>query len=162
IADAPDARPLARLLQEVDDALGRIERGTFGICDVCEGTVEAGRIASDPLLRTCLSCLTAAEQRALERDLDLAVHVQRALLPPQGVPVGLFANAPFPTTRLTLGIGDSLLLYTDGVTELIDVDGCEFGRDRLVASASRGERASVSDVVAACVAELERFRGDNQ
>ena len=289
IADAPDARPLARLLQEVDEALGRIERGTFGICDVCEGTVEAGRIASDPLLRTCLSCLTAAEQRALERDLDLAGHVQRTLLPPPAfqidgweggylyqaagsasgdyvdllpldsgelvfligdvsgkglaasllmthlhatvrslialrlpfdelmdranrifydsvcgnqyatllsgkagpggqielsnaghcppivlrgtsavalpptsVPVGLFANAPFPTTRLTLGIGDSLLLYTDGVTELLDVDGCEFGRDRLFALASRGERASVGDLVATWVAELERFRGDNQ
>ena len=30
IADAPDARPLARLLQEVDEALGRIERGLGG------------------------------------------------------------------------------------------------------------------------------------
>ena len=83
-------------------------------------------------------------------------------LPPTSVPVGLFANAPFPTTRLTLGVGDSLLLYTDGVTELLDATGCEFGRERLVASASRGTRASVGDVVATCVAELERFRGDNQ
>src|SRR5438552_18876271 len=83
IPAAPDAQSLSRLLEEVDAALGRIERGSFGVCDVCDGTVESDRLASDPLLRTCLSCLTAAEQHALERDLDLAGHVQRTLLPPQ-------------------------------------------------------------------------------
>src|SRR5438046_10408393 len=54
IAEAPDASSLARLLAEVDEALGRIERGAFGVCDVCHGVVEADRIAADPLLRTCL------------------------------------------------------------------------------------------------------------
>src|SRR5437762_139559 len=38
IAEAPDARALARLLEEVDAALGRLDRGTFGVCDVCDGT----------------------------------------------------------------------------------------------------------------------------
>src|SRR5207302_8414323 len=83
IADAPDGQRLARLLEEVDAALGRLDRGTFGVCDICEGTVETDRLAVDPLVRTCLDCLTAAEQRALERDLDLAGHVQRTLLPPE-------------------------------------------------------------------------------
>src|SRR5437588_3208178 len=65
ITGVPDARPFARLLDEVDAALARVERGTFGLCEVCHDTVEPERIAADPLVRACLSCLTAAEQRAL-------------------------------------------------------------------------------------------------
>ena len=273
----------------MDEALARVERDAFGICDVCREAVEADRIAADPLIRTCLSCLTAVEQRALERDLDLAGHVQRTLLPPQtfdidgweggykyrpagsasgdyvdllplesgellffigdvsgkgvaasllmthlhatlrslialqlpfqelmervnrifygsvggsqyatllcgkaspggvielsnaghcppivlrkgacvvlpptSVPVGLFANAPFPTVRLTLGVGESLVLYTDGVTEASDGSGREYGRDRLVAAAADGADLPVTEIVARCVADVDRFRGPNQ
>jgi sigma-B regulation protein RsbU (phosphoserine phosphatase) len=286
IPEAPDAQSLERLLAQVDAALGRIERGTFGVCEVCEGTVEPERLASDPLLHTCLTCLTSEEQRALERDLDLAAQVQRSLLPPTplrvdgweaayryqpaglasgdyidlvpldsgelvfligdvsgkgvaasllmshlhatvrslitmklpfeelmaranrifydsvcggqyatllcgratpgglvelanaghcppivvrgtsaftlpptSVPVGLFADPPFPTTRLTLGVGDALVLYTDGVTEMVDVGGREFGRDRLVTAASKADWGSVDGAVAGAVDDLHRFRG---
>jgi len=286
IPEAPEAQSLERLLQEVDAALGRIERGTFGVCDVCDGTVESDRLAADPLLHTCLSCLTAAEQHALERDLDLAGHVQRTLLPPAtltidgwdaayryrpaglasgdyidllpldsgelvfligdvsgkgvaasllmshlhatirsliamglpfaelmdranrifydsvcgdqyatllcgkaspggrvelsnaghcppivlrgttaftlpptSVPVGLFASPPFPTTTLTLGVNEMLLLHTDGVTEAVDTAGREFGRDRLVTAAARTNGASPAEIVAAAFDEVERFRG---
>ena len=83
ISEALDPQPLARLLAEVDATLDRIDRGKFGLCDVCHDPVEGERIHVDPLVRTCLECLSQAEQRALERDLDLAGHVQRTLLPPR-------------------------------------------------------------------------------
>jgi len=73
--------PFLELLQEVDSAIARIDEGTFGTCVVCEGTVETERLIADPLLRVCLDCLTSDEKRALERDLELASHVQRSLLP---------------------------------------------------------------------------------
>ena len=38
---------------------------------------------ADPLLTVCLECLSPAERRALERDLEAAARVQAALLPPR-------------------------------------------------------------------------------
>jgi sigma-B regulation protein RsbU (phosphoserine phosphatase) len=84
IGSQPD---LARLLQEVDDALGRIAAGTYGLCETCHDSIEADRLLADPLVRVCLDHLTAAEQRALERDLQLAANIQRALLPAADVAV---------------------------------------------------------------------------
>ena len=82
--------------------------------------------------------------------------------PPTSVPIGLFANAPFPTVRLTLGVGESLLLYTDGVTEAVDATGREYGRDRLVAAAGHGQRFGVKEMVSHCVGDVERYRAANR
>jgi sigma-B regulation protein RsbU (phosphoserine phosphatase) len=72
---------LDHLLAEVAAAIARVDDGTFGICDACHLPIEPDRLVTDPLIRFCLDHLTAAEQRALERDLDLAAQIQRGLLP---------------------------------------------------------------------------------
>jgi sigma-B regulation protein RsbU (phosphoserine phosphatase) len=74
---------LVELLRQVDSALERLDGGTWGKCAVCLGTVEPERQAADPLLTVCLECLSPAERRALERDLEAAARVQAALLPPR-------------------------------------------------------------------------------
>jgi sigma-B regulation protein RsbU (phosphoserine phosphatase) len=79
----PDAE-VARLINEVDAALRRMDLGTFGICETCADSIEPDRLLADPLLRFCLDHLTAREQRALEQDLELAARIQRGLLPPAG------------------------------------------------------------------------------
>ena len=81
LAISPDREYLIDLLQEVDAALDRVEAGTFGLCEVCHDPIESDRIAADPLVRFCLDHLTPPQQRALEQDLDLATHIQSALLP---------------------------------------------------------------------------------
>jgi phosphoserine phosphatase RsbU/P len=73
--------PFVELLEEVDSAVERMDAGTYGICEVCHDTVEKERLIADPLARLCLDHLTSDEQRALERDLELASQVQRGLLP---------------------------------------------------------------------------------
>jgi sigma-B regulation protein RsbU (phosphoserine phosphatase) len=73
---------LDQLLHELDAALERMEAGTFGICETCHDSIESDRLLLDPLTRNCLDHLSPAERRALERDLDLALEVQRGLLPP--------------------------------------------------------------------------------
>ncbi len=78
---APDPAPLVNLLQEVDDALDRMNQGTYGLCVICHDPVEEQRLLVDPLLRNCLDHLTAEQQRALEQDLELAWRLQRELLP---------------------------------------------------------------------------------
>src|SRR6201985_2993912 len=72
---------LSQLLTAVDDALRRIDQGTFGLCETCHESVEPERLLADPLVRFCLDHLTTTEQRALENDLSLAARIQRALLP---------------------------------------------------------------------------------
>ena len=72
---------IVSLLHEVDAALERMDKGTFGICETCHDPIENERLLVDPLCRNCLDHLSAKERRAFERDLDLAYEVQRGLLP---------------------------------------------------------------------------------
>jgi sigma-B regulation protein RsbU (phosphoserine phosphatase) len=84
LAQAPDPAlrsEVARLLREVDAALDRMERGTYGLCEVCHDPIEVDRLLSDPLVSVCLDHLSSGEQRALERDLELASRIQQGLLP---------------------------------------------------------------------------------
>jgi len=76
---------LAQLLREVDAALERVARGTYGICEECHEPIDKNRLLADPLIRYCLDHLTSAQRRALEQDLELAARIQRGLLPPQGL-----------------------------------------------------------------------------
>ena len=72
---------LSQLLEDVDQALHRIDTSSFGICERCQGTIENERLLGDPLVRVCLECLTPAQQRALEYDLQLAAQLQTGFLP---------------------------------------------------------------------------------
>jgi sigma-B regulation protein RsbU (phosphoserine phosphatase) len=48
-----------------------------------------------------------------------------------GVPLGLLAAAVYSAGTITLGPGDLLVLYTDGIVEAMDQNGEEYGLDRL-------------------------------
>src|ERR1700683_2262845 len=78
--EAP-AAPFLEILVEVNSALQRMDDGTYGICPTCNDTVEKERLLADPLVQFCLDHLTSGEQRALERDMELAAKIQRGLLP---------------------------------------------------------------------------------
>jgi len=274
---------LAQLLQAVDAALGRIDQGTFGICETCHDTIEAERLLSDPLVRFCLDHLTSAEQRALESDLSLAARIQHALLPKPdfapvgwdvryhyqpagmvsgdycdlfeteagmlfmlgdvsgkgvaasmlmshlratfrslaeaclpldrmvedanrifcestlagqfatlvvgraasdgsvefvsaghlpvlhlhqdgatpkdstGVPLGMFCGTRFPVHQLTLCHGDTLFLYTDGLTEARNAAGAEYGLHRIRTLAAQHNRLAPADLISKCLDDLFTF-----
>jgi len=88
IALAPHKAGLAGLLREVDSALERMDKGSYGLCEECHEPVEQDRLMADPLVRYCLDHLTGPERAALQRDLDLASAVQRNLLPQKGLRAG--------------------------------------------------------------------------
>ena len=74
-------RGLVDLMRRVDDAIGALEVGTWGLCAVCREPVSRERIGNDQLLAVCLECLAPEDRRALERDLEAAAKAQRAFLP---------------------------------------------------------------------------------
>jgi sigma-B regulation protein RsbU (phosphoserine phosphatase) len=79
---------LDHLISEIDAALERIEAGSFGICESCHDTIDADRLAHNPLIRFCLDHLNQAELEAHQQDLDLAMRIQSKLLPPKGFASG--------------------------------------------------------------------------
>lgn len=49
-------------LQEVDEALDRIENGTYGICEECGGPISLRRLEVRPVAKYCVPCLTKLEK----------------------------------------------------------------------------------------------------
>ena len=282
----PDAAAhLQSLLTEVDAALDRMSRGTFGLCDTCHDPIEPDRLLADPLARLCLDHLSPSQQARLERDLELAVRIQQSLLPPRplragawamayeyrpahlvsgdycdvlpgqagdwyfllgdvagkgvaasmlmtqlhamfralaplglslpqlvaransifcestlpthyatlvsvraqpdgalevcsaghlppvlvhdgraarieagGLPVGMFCGAEYTTTTVTMAEGDTLALYTDGLSETEDASGEEFGLDRIADNFAAHAGKPPDAIVSECLAAIDRFR----
>ncbi len=49
-------------LLEVDEALDRIENGTYGICEECGGPISLKRLEVRPVAKYCVPCLTRLEK----------------------------------------------------------------------------------------------------
>lgn len=60
-----------------------------------------------------------------------ADHKEEVLLHPTGPAIGLMEGFIVRTEQVQLKPGDTLVLYTDGVTEAASTDGIQFGLDRL-------------------------------
>jgi len=53
----------AALLEEVNEALERMEGGSYGVCLTCEKAISPKRLAALPRAARCLECQQAAENR---------------------------------------------------------------------------------------------------
>jgi DnaK suppressor protein len=51
-----------KLRNKIEDALARIEAGTFGICEVCEETIGFARLEARPVTTLCINCKSEQEQ----------------------------------------------------------------------------------------------------
>ena len=52
-----------KLLYELNDALKRIEEGTFGICDDCKSFITKIRLKAVPSARLCIKCQQKREKK---------------------------------------------------------------------------------------------------
>lgn len=278
------AADVTRLLSEVDAALARFGKGTYGICEECHDPIEPERLLADPLIRLCLGDVTQKELDAIQNDLQLAAEIQKALLPqpnlsgdfwhvdfayhPAGVvsgdyvdviqqngelyfilgdvsgkgmaasilmsnlhamfrvliplglelcdlmsranrifaestlanqyatlilgkinrngevemcnaghlppiivggeqsveldstglPLGMFSDSSFISSGVRLAPGETLLLFTDGVTEANAADGSEFGTERLRASINGSAHGHPTELLQTCVNAVAAFR----
>jgi DnaK suppressor protein len=48
----------------IDDALARVDDGTYGVCESCEGEIAPGRLEALPFTRLCVSCQAEREKEA--------------------------------------------------------------------------------------------------
>ena len=46
----------AKILQAIEEALGRIEKGTYGICRDCGEPIAEARLNAIPWTRVCIAC----------------------------------------------------------------------------------------------------------
>lgn len=80
-----DPAELDHLLRDVDEALAKVSKGTYGLCETCHEPIEPERLAFDPMIRYCIDHLSETEQHALERDIQLARQIQIGLLPKKDI-----------------------------------------------------------------------------
>ena len=43
-------------LNEIEDALKRIEKGTYGVCEMCDESITIGRLRAKPFAKFCTPC----------------------------------------------------------------------------------------------------------
>jgi serine phosphatase RsbU (regulator of sigma subunit) len=79
-----------------------------------------------------------------------------------GTVVGLFEEWDCGIEERTLASGDTLLLYTDGVTEASNDAGEEFGEQRLAETLLRNRALSAQAVMEKLVEEIRRFSSVEQ
>jgi sigma-B regulation protein RsbU (phosphoserine phosphatase) len=75
-----------------------------------------------------------------------------------GVPLGMFCNTSFRLHQLSLGVGESLFLYTDGLTESRNQIGEEYGLARVQGLANRQSSAHPKALIAGYLEDLSGFR----
>jgi serine phosphatase RsbU (regulator of sigma subunit)/predicted enzyme related to lactoylglutathione lyase len=71
--------------------------------------------------------------------------------------LGMFEEWNCCTQELPLFSGDTLALYTDGVTESFNALGEEFGEERLIESLQRHRQQPSEELVAAVVNDVQKF-----
>jgi phosphoserine phosphatase RsbU/P len=136
---------------------------------LCQIVERAGRIFCESTLPSQYATLVVGKAEVSGRvELCNAGHLPLLLntkgvvndLSATGLPLGMFCDEQYNTTVFETHPGDTILLYSDGLTEAQDETGDEFGVDRLKGLMQKNERLSAEDLVRACLSELSIFQFD--
>ncbi|MBN9021422.1 MAG: SpoIIE family protein phosphatase [Rhizobiales bacterium] len=77
-----------------------------------------------------------------------------------GVAMGVMPGLGYAENTIRLNPGDTIVLYTDGISEAMDRDGHEFTEGRLIGSLTEAHRESVEIVMSSVIDAVSRFVGD--
>jgi serine phosphatase RsbU (regulator of sigma subunit) len=91
--------------------------------------------------------------------LLLRTSRQASWLSPTAPAVGLLPGWSCSVGQVTLEPGDTLIIYSDGLTEAMDDEGECFGEERLLDLAERSASLPVDGLVAALIDDVQRFTG---
>lgn len=74
---------------------------------------------------------------------------------PRSPPLGVFEEASYPTQLRTLGPGEAVVVFSDGVSEAMDPQGTLLGVHAVAACLGAGEATAAADLVSGVVACVE-------
>ena len=57
-----------KLLKKIDEAMEKIEKGTYGICEVCGEEINIKRLEARPVTTMCIECKTEQEEEEKLRE----------------------------------------------------------------------------------------------
>jgi DnaK suppressor protein len=57
-------RNMKNLIKDAKQALSKIEKGTYGVCEQCEGEIESGRLKAYPSADLCVTCASSRFKKA--------------------------------------------------------------------------------------------------
>lgn len=80
----------------------------------------------------------------------------------QGVAVGIFKEAEFALDRLRMEPGDIFVLYTDGITEVLNSEEEEFGEDRLEALIRQHTALSAQELADRILETINDFAAEQE
>ena len=86
------------------------------------------------------------------------MRLRTAALDSTGLPLGLFCGGQYTVQHLGLGAGESLVLYSDGITEAQDPAGDEYNEERLIRSLRDHLEQGVDAMADSVLRDVARFR----
>lgn len=78
-----------------------------------------------------------------------------------GLPLGLYPDKEYKESKIKIEKGDTIILYTDGVTELLNEQKIQFGSGRLKEKLQNLGNLPPTEIVSNLEKDLEDFRGDH-
>lgn len=79
-----------------------------------------------------------------------------------GLPIGMFSNEVFSSRKVELLSNDTILIFTDGLTEAENRFGDEYGKDRLIKLLSHHNSESLDTLINSIIKDLDYFQSGNQ
>ena len=76
-----------------------------------------------------------------------------------GMVLGVFPDNAYEQAEVSLGPGDRVLFYTDGITEARNAEGDEYGEERLAAAAMSVRGGTADAIKQAVLADVNGFTG---
>jgi sigma-B regulation protein RsbU (phosphoserine phosphatase) len=78
-----------------------------------------------------------------------------------GSALGLFEDSVYPTVRRKVAADDLVVLYTDGLYEVYDVNGQQYGEERLLAALRKRIHLPCTELFDEVLKEMQQFSHTN-
>ncbi|HRX14821.1 MAG TPA: SpoIIE family protein phosphatase [Spirochaetota bacterium] len=125
-----------------DFAIDKFATMMFIIFDRASGTLSFTNAGHGPLF-----CYRAKEKHCTVTTLE-------------GMPIGIVDEASYLQSSTRFDVGDIVVMYTDGITEMRNSNREEYGRTRMQKILMQNCEKSAEEIVKTIIEDVEEFRGE--